>query len=87
MVPSALTITVPCLGCVTILTLAGFKLAPKFAALSFARILVVTGVLTTVDAISGFTIGGLIFNIGSTTVITNGTNGQAVVCPAAHTGT
>ena len=69
------------------LTLAGFKLTPKFAALSFASTFDVTGVFIIVAAISGLAIGGLVLDIGSTTVITNGTKGHPVVCPAAHIGT
>ena len=80
-------VTFPRDGFVLIDTLAIFKLLSELPEWSFAKTLIVIGVLTLVVALSLLTIGLLVATAGSNTVISTGVTGQFEVSPAAHKGT
>ena len=83
------TETVPLDGLVITATLFGSKDPPTLPGLSFDNVFRITGVDSSVFAISVFATGGLFKLFGSVTVIVNVSVSQLEtgVCPGLHTGT
>src|SRR5882757_6508243 len=85
MVLSEFTTTVPCAGGVTIVGIP--KVPPVLPGPSLASTGIVTGVFTSVVAMSVFTTGGFVASMGFDTFITSGTVEHGNGLPGIQTGT